>query len=91
MDLEDTLRTWVQEHRVCWELSPLCEVDHKARVAVGYELRLFARHAAGVRADPGCSRCRDLYEKPAACPRCPESGLVRGPERLRGRSRSGGR
>ena len=63
MSLEETLRGWVREHRVCWELSPLSELDHHARVPVGYELRLFARHAPAVKADPGCAECRDLYEK----------------------------
>ncbi len=63
MGMEETLRRWIREHRVCWELSPLQEMDHRARVPVGYELRLFARHPPGVRADPGCLECRDLYEK----------------------------
>lgn len=63
MTPEATLRRWIRDHRVCWEVSSLQEVNQQGRVAVGYELHLFARHAAGVRANPGCSECRDLHEK----------------------------
>ena len=62
MDPAVNLREWVSEHRVTWELSPWQEmVDHQA-TAVGFELRLFARHNPGTRADPGLRERAQLYE-----------------------------
>ena len=66
MSVEPTLSDWIREHRICWELSPLVEMADGRRLPVGYELRLFARHTAGVKADPGCHECASLYEKQKA-------------------------
>ena len=68
MSVEDTLRLWVTEHKVCWEIGPLVELDQHlgkdtARVQVGFELHLFARHSEGVKADPGCRECMSLFER----------------------------
>ena len=68
MAVEDTLRLWVGEHKVCWEIGPFVELDqhpNKApeRVQVGFELHLFARHSEGVKADPGCHECTGLFER----------------------------
>lgn len=63
MSMEQTLRRWIRDHKICWELSPLVEMPDHQKVQVGYELRLFARHTAGVKADPGCHECVDLFEK----------------------------
>ena len=58
-----TLREWVREHKVTWELGPWHEmVDHHA-TAVGFELRLLARHASGLHPMPGCGQCVQLYER----------------------------
>lgn len=68
MAMEDTLRRWVGEHKVCWEIGPLVELDQHpgktpVRVQVGFELRLFARHSEGVQADPACRECTSLFER----------------------------
>jgi len=68
MTEEETLRQWVARHKVCWELSPLVELDQHpkepaARVQVGFELQLFARHAGHVKPSPGCAECVTLYDK----------------------------
>ena len=60
---EETLRTWVQEHRVSWEISAWQELVEHSPLSVGFELRLFARHPDGRLADPGCDECVALYEK----------------------------
>jgi len=63
MELDTTLGDWVREHRVTWELSPWQElVDHRP-AAVGFELRLFARHAPHAGATPGCEKCAALHHK----------------------------
>lgn len=64
----ETLQQWVTEHKVCWELSPLVELDQhprepSTRVQVGFELQLFARHTGGVKPSPGCPECVTLYDK----------------------------
>ena len=48
MTPDPTVRQWVREDRVTWEIGPLQEiVDHRP-ATVGYELRLFAQHDADV-------------------------------------------
>jgi hypothetical protein len=68
MSAPETLRQWVNEHKVCWELSPLVELERHtnqppARVQVGFELQLYGEHAQGVKPSPGGPECRALYEK----------------------------
>jgi hypothetical protein len=60
--VESTLRRWIVDHEVCWELSPLTEITEHTKVQIGYELRLFARDAAGVRAGPGGPQSVGVYE-----------------------------
>jgi hypothetical protein len=36
-------RTWAQQNRVAWELSPLIEMRRGTQVQVGFELELWAR------------------------------------------------
>lgn len=63
MTSDPTVRQWVREHRVTWEIGPLQEiVDHRP-ATVGYELRLFAQHDADVHPTPGCSECVSLHDK----------------------------
>lgn len=66
----ETLRQWVGEHKVCWELSPLVEMEqHPNRPSemarVGFELQLFGEHAEGTNAgaSPGCPVCVALYQR----------------------------
>ena len=66
MSMDDTLRRWIRDHKVCWEIGPLVEMAHGQKVQVGYELRLFARHTPGTAADPGCRECADLFAKERA-------------------------
>ena len=68
MSTPETLRQWVGEHKVCWEVSPLVEMERHpnqapARVQVGFELQLYGEHAEGVTPSPGCPECQTLYEK----------------------------
>lgn len=65
---EQTLREWVAQHKVCWELSPLVEQDRHpnqapTRIQVGFELQLFAQHAEDAKPSPGCPECVTLYER----------------------------
>ena len=65
---EETLGKWVAQHKVCWELFPLVELDQHpnkapARVQVGFELMLYGEHAEGVKPSPGCPECVSLYDK----------------------------
>jgi len=59
---DGTLRTWIRDHRVCWELEPLIEWSRHRRLHVGYQLLLFARNAGGLRDDPGGGECEGLHE-----------------------------
>jgi len=64
MTEDSTLRTWIRDHRICWELGPLVESDGRVRMQVGYELHLFAQHGpGGPSVMPGCAERRDLYER----------------------------
>jgi hypothetical protein len=36
-------RTWAQQARAAWEVSPLVEMDRGAQVQVGFKLELYAR------------------------------------------------
>ena len=36
-------RTWAQQNRVAWEVTPLVEMERGSQVQVGFELSLFAR------------------------------------------------
>jgi hypothetical protein len=36
-------RTWAQQNKVAWEVTPLIEMERGAQVQVGFELGLFAR------------------------------------------------
>ena len=65
---EETLRNWVAEHKVCWDLSPLVELERPpnqppARVQVGFEVLLYGEHAQGLKPSPGCPECVTLYDK----------------------------
>jgi hypothetical protein len=57
------LCAWIREHRVTSEFGRLIELVEHQPVSIGFELRLFARHAAQERIMPGCERCRDLYQQ----------------------------
>lgn len=60
---ESTLKDWVRQHRVTWEVGPSQElVEHRPQT-VGFELRLFGRHGADVRPSPGCPECVSLHER----------------------------
>ena len=64
----ETLRRWVFEHKVCWELSPLVEMEqHQGSpaemVRVGFELQLYGEHAEGSKASAGCPQCVILYDR----------------------------
>lgn len=58
-----TLKEWVRQHRVTWELGPWRELVEHAPATVGFELRLFGQHGPDVHADPGCAECVALHGK----------------------------
>ena len=65
---EETLRSWVAENKICWDLSPLVELDRPpnqppAKVRVGFEVLLYGKHVKGHKPSPGCPECVTLYDK----------------------------
>lgn len=56
-----TLKEWIQEHKVCWELLPYYMMSEGKKVQIGYELYLYAQHALNVKADPGCALCQKIF------------------------------
>ena len=63
MEPEVTLKEWVRQHRVTWELGALQELVAHRPATVGFELRLFGQHGPHSGATPGCQQCVSLYEK----------------------------
>jgi hypothetical protein len=41
-------RTWAQQAKAAWEISPLIELERGAQVQVGFELSLYARVPVGL-------------------------------------------
>lgn len=63
MGTDTTLKQWVRQHRVTWELGSWQEmVDHHV-TTVGFELRLFGQYGKHVHPTPDCPECLPLYEK----------------------------
>jgi len=58
-----TLVEWIQRHRVTWEVGPLQEVIDHVSTSVGFELRLFGRHAPDTHPSPGCPDCQELHAR----------------------------
>ena len=58
----DALKQWVRAHKVTWEISPWKEIVEHRPAAVGFELRLLARHDVHAHASPGCGECVLVYE-----------------------------
>ena len=57
---DDSLRHWIHEHHVCWEIAPLVELLHRKEIRVGFELQLLARSdSAG--SGPGAPEDRAIY------------------------------
>ena len=59
---ESDLKEWIRQHKVCSELLPYYEMNAGRKVQVGFELHLYAQHAPGVKANPGCSECQEVYK-----------------------------
>ena len=57
------VREWIRVHQVCWELMPYHEMHEHAKIQVGFELTLFARHVEPLSNDPGCPECSRIYER----------------------------
>ena len=51
---------FAREHHVHFEVQPDVLVRTGERVKIGFEIRVWALHARGARALPGCEKCRDL-------------------------------
>ena len=59
----ETLRHWVRQHKVTWELSPRHEmVDGLPRI-VGYDLRLYGSDPRRAMTSPGASECIEIYDR----------------------------
>jgi len=54
------LAAFAREHHVHFEVQPDVLVRTSERVKIGFEIRLWAVHARGAHALPGCAKCRDL-------------------------------
>ena len=54
------LRPLARMRRVYFDVMPEIAFKEGARVKVGYLVRLWAVHARGARALPGCGECREL-------------------------------
>ena len=54
------LAGFAREHHVHFEVQPDVLVRDGERVKIGFEIRLWAVHARGARALPGCEKCLDL-------------------------------
>lgn len=63
MEAEATLKEWVRQYRVTWELGAWQELVEHRITTVGFELRLFGRHEPRVHASPGCDACVPLFER----------------------------
>jgi len=63
MEPETTLKEWVRQHHVTWELGPWQELVEHRPATVGFELRLFGQHAPHSGASPGCDECAALHRK----------------------------
>jgi hypothetical protein len=63
MEPEATLRDWIRQHHVTWELGAWQELVDRHPTTVGFDLRLFGQHGRHVHASPGCRECVSLYEK----------------------------
>jgi len=63
METEATLKEWVRQHRVTWELGAWQELAEHQVTTVGFELRLFGQHGPHSGASPGCEQCVSLHEK----------------------------
>lgn len=63
MEPETTLKEWVRQHRVAWELGPWQELVERRPLVVGFELRLFGQHRPHSGAVLGCPQCVSLHEK----------------------------
>lgn len=58
----DTLREFVERHRVCWEVWPEFAMVHGKRMQIGFELELSGAHEPGVEhPSPGCEHCRRVF------------------------------
>src|SRR6266540_4769763 len=58
--VERELLEIARAHHVHFDVEPEVVVRATDRVKVGFEVRLWAVHARGAHALPGCSKCRDL-------------------------------
>lgn len=58
--VEPELHEIARAHHVHFDVAPEVTFRATERVKVGFEVRLWATHARGARAMPGCPKCRDL-------------------------------
>lgn len=57
----DAFRGAVRRRRMYFEVAPELSFRGSERLVVGYEVRLWAVHANGARAFPGCAKCGELH------------------------------
>ena len=65
----DATRAWARERRAAFEIQPLVEMHDGRRVAVGFELHLYAQLAMDGDAAARVADARDTHERLAAPPR----------------------
>lgn len=54
------LAALAREHHMHFDVTPDVVIRGEQRISVGFEVRLWATHARGAQALPGCPKCRDL-------------------------------
>jgi hypothetical protein len=54
------LAAFAHDHHVHFDVQPDVLIRANDRVRIGFEVRLWAVHARGARALPGCDKCLDL-------------------------------
>jgi hypothetical protein len=54
------LAAFAREHHVHFEVHPDVLLRESERVKIGFEIRIWAVHARGARALPGCEKCLEL-------------------------------
>jgi len=61
-DGDERLEEWIREHKVTCEVLSHFEMHGTARVRVGYDLTLSARHPLPLHDDPGCPECYRIHD-----------------------------
>lgn len=63
LDSVESLKTFVKEHQVCWEvLAEQMPALEDRPLQVGFDLRLYGAHVSEAHPIPGCEKCKAIYK-----------------------------